>query len=169
MSGKTTFLRTIGINLVLAYSGAPVAANNMRCSILDIFTSMRITDDLSNGISTFYAELIRISEIIKHVEKEEETIFLIDEIFRGTNSSDRITGAKNVLANLNKLGVIGAITTHDLELCVLDKYNRVKNYNFSEHYENNNIIFDYKLREGKATTTNAKYLMRLVGIDILEE
>ncbi len=169
MSGKTTFLRTVGVNLVLAYSGAPVYASIMSCAIMDIFTCMRVTDDLKNGISTFYAELLRIREIIAHAEKNNKLIFFIDEIFKGTNSKDRILGAKNVLANLNDIGAIGAITTHDLELCQLDKYDRIKNYNFSEHYRNNKIYFDYKLRQGKSTTTNAKYLMKLVGIRILED
>ncbi len=169
MSGKTTFLRTLGINLVLAYSGAPVYASKMSCAILGIFTCMRVTDDLKNGISTFYAELLRIKDIINYAEKDKKLIFLIDEIFRGTNSKDRILGAKNVLANLNELGVIGAITTHDLELCTLDKHNRIKNYNFSERYRDNKIYFDYKIREGKSTSTNAKYLMKLVGIKILED
>lgn len=169
MSGKTTFLRTIGINLVLAYSGAPVCAKEMSCSILSIFTSMRINDDLKNGISTFYAELLRIKNIIDYCSKKKEMIFLIDEIFRGTNSLDRIIGAKNVLANLNAAGVIGALTTHDLELCALDKYTRIKNYHFSEHYKNNKIFFDYKLKIGKSSTTNAKYLMNIVGIKIIEE
>lgn len=169
MSGKTTFLRTIGINLVLAYSGGPVYASKMSCSLLEIFTSMRVTDDLKNGISTFYAELLRIKDIINYANKNKNMVFLIDEIFRGTNSADRILGAKNVLANLDKLGAIGAITTHDLELCLLDKYNRVKNYHFSEYYKDNKIYFDYKIRPGKSTTTNAKYLMKLVGIEILDK
>ncbi|WP_142414079.1 MutS family DNA mismatch repair protein [Hathewaya massiliensis] len=167
MSGKTTFLRTIGINLVLAYSGAPVCAKEMSCSILDIFTSMRITDDLNNGISTFYAELMRIKEIIKESKENKSMIFLIDEIFRGTNSLDRILGAKTVLGNLNSEGIIGAITTHDLELCELEKYSRIVNYHFSEHYKDDKIYFDYKLKNGKSTTTNAKFLMKIVGIDVL--
>lgn len=168
MSGKTTFLRTIGINLVLAYSGAAVCAENMNCSILKIYTSMRINDELKNGISTFYAELLRIKDIIISSASGETMIFLIDEIFRGTNSNDRIIGAKNVLSNLNKTGVIGAITTHDLELCILDKYSRIKNYHFSEQYRENKIFFDYKLKEGKSTSTNAKFLMKMVGIKIME-
>ena len=169
MSGKTTFLRTLGINLVLAYSGGPVYANKMSCPVLDIFTSMRVTDDLEKGISTFYAELLRIKEIINGAKENKNMIFFIDEIFKGTNSVDRILGAKNVIANLNKLGVIGVITTHDLELCALDKYSRIKNYNFSEQYKDNKIHFDYKIRLGKSTSTNAKYLMKLVGIEILDD
>lgn len=169
MSGKTTFLRTLGINLVLAYSGGPVYADKMSCPIVSIYTSMRVTDDLKNGISTFYAELLRIKDIINEAKENKNMIFLIDEIFRGTNSIDRILGAKNVLANLNKLEVIGAITTHDLELCVLDKYNRIKNYHFSEEYKDNKIHFDYKIRLGRSTSTNAKYLMKLVGIEIIDD
>ncbi|WP_251859668.1 MutS family DNA mismatch repair protein [Clostridium sp. Marseille-Q2269] len=168
MSGKTTFLRTLGINLVLAYSGAPVCVEEMSCSIMDIYTSMRITDDLKSGISTFYRELIKIKNIIKHSKNKMPMIFLIDEIFRGTNSKDRYIGARNVLLNLNKPWIIGALTTHDLELCDLDKNERIRNYHFSEYYKNNEIYFDYKIKKGHSTTTNAKYLMNMVGIEILE-
>ncbi|MFR1709063.1 MAG: MutS-related protein [Clostridium sp.] len=166
MSGKTTFLRTIGINLVLAYIGAPVFSKKMDCSLLDIYTSMRITDDLKNGISTFYGELIRIKEIIEGAKSNKNMIFLIDEIFRGTNSKDRITGADAVIKNLSKAGVMGALTTHDLELCSLSEQKGIKNYHFSEYYKENKIYFDYKLKAGKSNTTNAKYLMRIVGIEI---
>jgi len=169
MSGKTTFLRTLGINLVLAYSGAPVCAEEMSSSIMDIYTSMRITDDLKGGISTFYRELIKIKNIINHSKNKKPMIFLIDEIFRGTNSKDRYIGAKNVLLSLNKPWIIGGLTTHDLELCILDKEERIKNYHFSEYYKNNEIYFDYKIKKGRSTTTNAKYLMNMVGIEILEK
>lgn len=169
MSGKTTFLRTIGINLVLAYNGAPVCASEMKCSILNIMTSMRIQDDLAAGISTFYAEILRIKKIIDKSEDNEDMIFLIDEIFTGTNSPDRIAGSINVLANLNKANIIGAITTHDLELCELDKNDRIENYHFKDIYKDDNILFDYKIRSGKSTSTNAKNLMRLAGIKIIEE
>lgn len=165
MSGKTTFLRTIGINLVLAYSGAPVCAKQLTCSRLAIYTSMRIRDDLKEGISTFYAELMRIKQIIEGAQQDSEMIFLIDEIFRGTNSIDRIEGAKSVLKSLNSKGVIGGITTHDLELCQLAKEARIENYHFTESYEEDQIVFDYKLKEGPSTSTNAKYLMRMVGIE----
>ena len=132
---------------------------------MKIMTSMRIADDLNEGISTFYAELKRISDIVKKSEKHKDTIFLIDEIFRGTNSEDRLIGAKTVISKLNDFGVIGIITTHDLELCELgDKSSRIINYNFSEYYKDNGIHFSYKINTGKSTTTNAKYLMELVGI-----
>lgn len=168
MSGKTTFLRTMGINLVLAYTGAQVCAETMDCGLLNIFTSMRISDDLSKGLSTFYVELTRIKTILDFLPKKEPMLFLIDEIFRGTNSNDRIIGAKTVLKNLDKEWCCGLISTHDFELCDLEKVNpgRIKNYHFREDYTDNKIHFDYKLRDGRSDTTNAKYLMKMVGIDI---
>ncbi len=168
MSGKTTFLRTIGINLVLAYTGAPVCASSMECSLLKIFTSMRISDDLSKGLSTFYVELTRIKTILDFLPQKDPMLFLIDEIFRGTNSNDRIIGAKTVLKNLDKEWCSGLISTHDFELCDLEEVNkdRIRNYHFREDYTDNKIHFDYKLRDGRSDTTNAKYLMKMVGIDI---
>jgi len=166
MSGKTTFLRTIGVNLVIAYCGGAACGEHMKCSMLNIYTSMRITDDLKAGISTFYGELIRIKEIIEGAKRKEKMIFLIDEIFRGTNSRDRIEGAWAVIKNLSRDSVIGALTTHDLELCALTEGKRIENYHFEEHYKSDKIYFDYKLRKGKSTTTNAKYLMKIVGIDL---
>lgn len=170
MSGKTTMLRTIGINLVLAYSGAPVFASRFECSLMDIYTSMRISDDLNGGISTFYAELIRVKMIIDNSHKEKPMLYLIDEIFKGTNSLDRIAGAKSVLKNLNRPWIIGLISTHDFELCDMESLKSVSiaNYYFSEHYENNEIQFDYKIHEGRSRTTNAKYLMRMVGIELAD-
>lgn len=168
MSGKTTLLRTVGINLVLAYAGAPVFAERLECGLMDVFTSMRVHDDLGSGISTFYAELLRVKKIIDHSHQEIPMIFLIDEIFMGTNSPDRITGARSVLKNLNRKWIIGLISTHDFELCELEQENRmkIKNYHFTEKYAGNEIKFDYKLKPGRSTTTNAKYLMKMVGIDL---
>ncbi|MCL2355776.1 MAG: DNA mismatch repair protein MutS [Defluviitaleaceae bacterium] len=166
MSGKTTFMRTIGINMVLARAGSFVCARAMEFPLIEIMTSMRIVDDLSEGISTFYAELKRIRGIITLAEKEPHMIFLIDEIFRGTNSEDRLSGAKFVLYKLNTIGALGIITTHDLELCeIANQYPRIKNYSFSEEYRNNQIHFDYKVKLGKSTTTNAKFLMKMIGLD----
>ena len=167
MSGKTTLLRTVGINLVLAYSGAPVCAKSMECSMMNIFTSMRIKDDVNSGISTFYAELIRIKMIVDDSHKKENMIFLIDEIFRGTNSRDRIMGARNVIRNLSKNWIVGLISTHDLELCDLEYEKNVKlrNYHFAESYVDDKMKFDYLLRKGRSTTTNAQYLMKMVGIE----
>ncbi len=170
MSGKTTLLRTIGVNLVLAYAGAPVCARKFSCSIMEIYTSMRISDDLNSGISTFYAELIRIKMIIDFSKKEQEMLFLIDEVFRGTNSLDRATGGRNVLLNLNKPWVIGLISTHDYELCDLenDKSGRIINDHFIESYCDDEIKFDYLLKPGPCKTSNAQYLMKMAGIEILD-
>ena len=167
MSGKTTLLRTVGINLVLAYSGGPVCAKSMECSMMNIFTSMRIIDDVNSGISTFYAELMRIKMIVDYSHKQENMIFLVDEIFRGTNSRDRIIGAGNVIRNLSKNWIIGLISTHDLELCDLEYEKNVKlrNYHFEENFVGHEMKFDYLLRMGRSTTTNAQYLMKLVGIE----
>ena len=170
MSGKTTLLRTIGVNLVLAYAGAPVCARKFDCSIMEIFTSMRISDDLNSGISTFYAELLRIKMIIDFSKNEQDMIFLIDEVFRGTNSRDRVTGARNVLLNLNKAWIIGLISTHDYELCELeyDKSGRIVNYHFIESYTEDEINFDYLLKPGPCKTSNARYLMKMAGIEMLD-
>lgn len=170
MSGKTTLLRTVGINLVLAYAGAFVCAQKMECTIVDIFTSMRIADDVNSGISTFYAELLRIKMIVDYSHQEKAMIFLIDEIFRGTNSRDRIIGARNVIKNLHKSWIIGLISTHDLELCDLEyeKNSPIKNYHFEESFTAEAMKFDYQLRQGRSTTTNAQYLMKMVGIQLVE-
>lgn len=170
MSGKTTLLRTIGINLVLAYAGAPVCARKFNCSIMEIYTSMRISDDLNSGISTFYAELLRIKMIIDFSKNKQDMIFLIDEVFRGTNSRDRVIGARNVVLNLNKDWIIGLISTHDHELCKLENEanGRIVNYHFMESYTEDEIKFDYLLKPGPCTTSNAKYLMKMAGIEILD-
>lgn len=170
MSGKTTLLRTVGSNLVLAYAGAPVFAEKLECAVMDIFTSMRVHDDLGSGISTFYAELLRVKMIIEHARKGLPMIYLIDEIFMGTNSLDRTTGARSVLKNLNRGWIIGLISTHDFELCDLEKEKgtNVKNYHFTETYSNNEIMFDYRLRPGRSRTRNARHLMKMVGIELEE-
>jgi hypothetical protein len=167
MSGKSTLLRTVGVNLVLAYSGAPVCAADFTCSIMDINTAMRINDNLEKRISSFYAELLRIKTIVQAAEKSSSILFLLDEIFKGTNSRDRHTGASAVIKKLSKTGAVGLVSTHDLELGGLesDKDFDIENYHFAESYANNQIIFDYKLRSGVSKTTNALYLMRMVGID----
>ena len=158
MSGKTTFLRTVGINMVLAYMGAPVCATKFHTPIIDVWTCMKPPDNLKQNVSTFYAELLRIKRII---DSEKPMLFLIDEIFAGTNSEDRIEGAKEVLLHLSKKQNLGLVTTHDLEVCKTEGFN---NYHFSESYINHEINFDYKIKPGISTTRNAKVLMKMVGI-----
>jgi len=165
MSGKTTFLRTIGINMVLGLAGGFVCADRLKIPNISISTSMRVLDDLSKGVSTFYAELKRIKVIIDNA-KGEDTLFLIDEMFRGTNSNDRLEGARTVIKDLELKGSIGLVTTHDLALCDLEDNKRIKNYSFSENYEGSEIIFDYKLNAGRSDTTNARFLMNKLGITV---
>lgn len=165
MSGKSTFLRTAGINLVLSYAGAPVYASKLCCSIMDIYTCMRISDNLEKNISSFYAELLRIKNIVEAVDNERSVFFLLDEIFKGTNSKDRHTGASMLIKKLCNKNAIGFVSTHDIELSELEKTSpKIKNNHFEEHYVNDSICFDYKLLPGVSTTRNAIYLMKLVGI-----
>ncbi|MCI7442729.1 MAG: DNA mismatch repair protein MutS [Clostridium sp.] len=169
MSGKSTFLRTIGINLVLTYIGAPACAKEFKCGIMNIYTCMRTKDNLEESISSFYAEILRIKLIIEACKKGENVFFLLDEIFKGTNSKDRHIGATVLVKQLAQNGAIGLLSTHDLELCDLEKENKeIGNFNFREYYEDNKIKFDYKLRKGKSETKNAVYLMKLAGIEISE-
>lgn len=163
MSGKTTFLRTIGINLVLAYAGGPVLAKSFTCSLMQLFTSMRIEDDIE-GISTFYGELLRIKEIVEENRTGKVMIALIDEIFKGTNSLDRIIGARETVKQLSSHNIFTLITTHDFELCELENEVSCTNYHFEEYYQDDKIKFDYRIKDGRSKTTNAQYLLKMVGI-----
>ena len=166
MSGKSTFLRTVGLNLLLAYIGAPVYSEEFTCGIFNIYTCMRTKDNLEESISSFYAEILRIKILIEATKRGEDVFFLLDEIFKGTNSVDRHTGATELINQLIDGGAMGLVSTHDLELCDLEEHDsRIENYNFREYYENNKIKFDYKLRKGKSETQNAIHLMKLAGIE----
>lgn len=167
MSGKSTFLRTVGINLILSYIGAPVCAKKFECSLMQIFTCMRTSDNLENNISSFYAEILRIKMIVEEVQENKKVFFLLDELFKGTNSLDRHDGAIALIKQLGDEEASGLISTHDLELCDLQyKYSKIKNYHFKEYYLNNELKFDYKIREGVSTTRNAIHLLKLAGIRI---
>ena len=164
MSGKTSFMRTIAINLILMYNGSYVNASHFVSSLNKIFTSIRVTDDIEAGISTFYGELLRIEKILEYSKSNTDPIIVfIDEIFKGTNYKDRILGAKEIIKKLSKLNCIVLITTHDFELCEIDN-KKVYNYHFEEQYNENKISFDYKIKDGMCTKTNAKYLMKQIGI-----
>lgn len=171
MSGKSTLLRTVGLNLVLAYTGAPVCSSGFQASLMSIYTSMRVNDNLEQRISSFYAELLRVKMVIEATKRRERVIFLLDEIFRGTNSHDRHLGAVTVLKNLSRAGAVGLVSTHDLELGDLEKESdlAIKNYHFQESYHDGQIYFDYILRPGVSTTSNAVYLMQMVGINLEQE
>ena len=130
MSGKTTLLRTVGINAVLAYAGSVSPATSLKLSLMNIGASMRIEDNLGEGVSTFYAELVKIERIVKIAESGRPLLFLIDEIFRGTNSKDRTDGAWIVLKKLHKPSIIGLMSTHDYELCKMNTNGEVDDIYF---------------------------------------
>ena len=166
MSGKSTFLRTIGFNMILTYLGLPTCSKEFKCGISNIYTCMRTQDNLEENISSFYAEILRIKLVIEAAKSGEKVFFLLDEIFKGTNSRDRHIGATVLVKQLAQNGAIGLLSTHDLELCDLEKENKeIGNFNFREYYEDNKIKFDYKLRVGKSETQNAIHLMKLAGIE----
>lgn len=162
MSGKSTFMRCVGLNVILANAGCRVCAENFTLSYMQVISSMRLKDELSAGISSFYAEVLRIKQIMELSKKQIPVLILIDEIFKGTNSIDRIAGAKEVIYKLDYPWIISLITTHDLELC--DEVKNLDNYHFKEHYIDNQIYFDYLLQHGKCNTSNAIYLMKMAGI-----
>lgn len=168
MSGKTTFLRTLAINLALLYMGAPVCAKEFKSSYMKIFTSMRVTDDVAHGISTFYAEILRIKTMSEYKKKNRPMLCLIDEIFKGTNSADRIVGAKGVITGLSAPNTMVIVSTHDFELCSLtnDDGSQVTNHHFEEYYKDDQLMFDYKIKDGRCTTTNARAILKMAGFNI---
>jgi len=163
MSGKTTFMRSISLNLVLAYAGGYVFAKELKCSYMHILTSMRVKDNVEEGVSTFYGELLRIKEMISYSQKQQPMICFIDEIFKGTNSLDRIAGAKGALQKLSLSHCLVFLTTHDFELCQIDHI-LCQNYHFNEYYKDNEIYFDYLLQQGQSHTTNGQFLLKQLGI-----
>lgn len=170
MAGKSTFLRTIGTNLVLALMGAPCCAAWGNVSNMKIFTSMRTQDNLEEGVSSFYAELKRIEQLLKLIESGQELFFMLDEMFKGTNSQDRYKGGVSLIRQLNALNAFGIISTHDLELARLaGNHMIVANYNFHSTIEAGELIFNYKITEGICKDFNASELMRRSGIRILSD
>ncbi|WP_283693520.1 MutS family DNA mismatch repair protein [Clostridium perfringens] len=167
MSGKSTFLRTVGFNCILAYLGLPVKGEIFEAPILKVYTCMRTGDNLEESISSFYAEILRIKIIVEGVKRGEKILFLLDEIFKGTNSLDRHEGAEILINQLLEGNTLGLVSTHDFELCDMEKKDStIQNYNFREYYEDNKLKFDYILRKGVSQTRNARYLMKMAGIDI---
>ena len=168
MAGKSTFLRTVGVNLTLAFMGAPCCAKAAQVSNLQIFTSMRTRDNLEEGISSFYAELKRIEQLLKLVESNQPVFFLLDEMFKGTNSKDRHKGGFSLIRQLAELNAFGIISTHDLELAGLAGQQKiVSNYSFNSKIQEGEIIFNYKLTQGLCNDFNASELMKKSGIHII--
>jgi hypothetical protein len=168
MSGKSTLLRTVGINVVLAQAGAPVRARSLRLSPLALGTSIRIMDSLQEGTSRFYAEIKRLRAIVTLAEGPVPLLFLLDELLHGTNSHDRRIGAEAIIAGLVRRGAIGLLTTHDLALSRLDETlaPSVANVHFADHLENGKIAFDYRLKPGTVRKSNALELMRSIGLEV---
>ena len=168
MSGKSTMLRTVGVNAVLAFAGAPVRAERLRISPLRIGATLRIQDSLQEGRSRFYAEISRIREVADLAAGPTPALFLLDELLHGTNSHDRAVGAAGVLRALVERGAIGLVTTHDLALTTIaDQFRgRAANVHFDDRFEGGTIAFDYMMKPGPVTHSNALALMRAVGLDV---
>lgn len=169
MSGKSTFLRALGVNSVLAFAGGPVIAQHMSLPPLRLGTSIRVADSLSHGVSHFYAEVQKLAHVVDLARNAgDPVLFLLDEVLHGTNSRERQVGARWVLAELLKLGAFGVITTHDMELCRLpdELMTHVRQHHFRELVVDGEMTFDYTLRQGPVTSGNALRLMRKVGLDV---
>ena len=167
MSGKSTLLRSVGLNVVLAMAGAPVRAQAFELTPLQVGASIRINDSLREGSSRFYAEITRLRQLKDLSGREPALLFLIDEMLQGTNSNDRRIGAEGVLGALVGQGAVGLTTTHDLaltELCGGDGV--LRNMHFEDHMENGHMRFDYRLREGVVTKSNGLELMRAIGLRV---
>lgn len=165
MSGKSTFQRTLGLNLVLAYCGAPVCADTFETGEFLVFTSMRTKDNLEENTSSFYAELKRIKQLLDLTKTQESVFFLLDEILKGTNSDDRHKGAIALANQLTQSNAIGLISTHDLLLGKETANNPlIRNYSFNSEIDGNKIVFDYKLTLGICKSFNASQLMKNMGI-----
>ena len=170
MAGKSTFLRTVGANLVLALMGAPCCATSGEVTVMQLFSSMRTQDNLEEGVSSFYAELKKIEQLLKLIQSGEPVFFLLDEMFKGTNSKDRHRGGFSLIKQLQELNAFGIISTHDLELAEeAGKHALVTNYSFNSDIREGEMTFDYHLTPGLCRDFNASELMRRSGINILSE
>jgi hypothetical protein len=169
MAGKSSFLRTVGINAVLAFAGGVVDAPMLELRLCRVFSSMRVTDSVNDGISYFYAEVRRLRALLSALEQPAALplLYLIDEIFRGTNNRERLIGSRSYLRALVDKNGFGIVSTHDLELVRLaDELPAIANYHFREEIREGQMTFDYQLRPGPCPTTNALQVMRLAGLPI---
>ncbi len=168
MSGKSTLLRAIGLNCVLAWAGAPVAANHLRVSSLQPAASIRVTDSLLDNRSRFFAEITRIRQIVDLTKADCPVLFLLDELLSGTNSHDRRIGAAAIIRKLVHSGAVGLVTTHDLALADIQEGlgAAAQNVHFDDRIVNGQIEFDYRLKPGVVTHSNALELMRAVGLEV---
>lgn len=171
MAGKSTMLRALGVNAVLALAGAPACARRLSMGPLTVVTSMRVRDSLGDGTSRFYAELKKLRRVLDAARKGDPPAFyLLDEVLHGTNARERLIGARALVKELSRIGAVGAISTHDLALGELEDElaGKVKNVHFEEQVEGEVMTFDYKLRPGVVQSSNALRLMKIVGLDVVE-
>lgn len=168
MSGKSTFLRSLGTNLVLAYAGGPVLARRLLVPVCRLGCSLRISDSLQSGVSHFYAEVRKLAQVVALHDETRPVFFLLDEVLHGTNSRERTIGARWVIETLLERGALGIVTTHDEKLAELSPSlaERVRQFHFEEQVEDGAMTFDYRLRPGPVKSGNALRLMRLVGLDV---
>ena len=170
MSGKSTLLRSLGVAYALAYSGGPVCATRFEIGSLRLATSLRIRDSLEEGVSHFYAELHKLKAVLDATTEPLPVLFLLDEILHGTNSRERQIGARWMLAQLLERGALGAVSTHDMELCRLspELMSHTRLVHLREDVKGQEMTFDYRLREGPVSEGNALRLMRRIGLDVPE-
>ena len=168
MSGKSTLMRTIGINVILALAGAPVRAKRLRLSRLNVGAAIHIQDSLQAGASRFYAEITRLRQVVELTQAELPLLFLLDEILSGTNSHDRRIGAAAVIKCLVERGALGLVTTHDLALTKIaeELKGRARNVHFQDELKDGVMHFDYRMHDGVVERSNALELMRAVGLDV---
>jgi DNA mismatch repair ATPase MutS len=167
MAGKSVFLKTVGANLALAYAGGPVTARSLRTIPFRLFTSMAISDSVTDGISYFYAEVKRLRALLHELSRDHRmpVLYCIDEIFRGTNNRERLLGSRAYVSSLVGKRGLGFIATHDLELARLaDESPHIVNYHFRDHVQDGRMVFDFILRPGPSPTTNALTIMALEGL-----
>ncbi len=171
MAGKSTYLRSVGTNIVLAMAGSPVCAHSFEFSPVTLISSMRIADNLEESTSTFYAELKKLKAVIDRVNRKEKVFILLDEILRGTNSLDRHTGSKALLKQLIKQEAAGILATHDVDLAALEVAypENIFNFHFDVQVEKEELYFDYRLKPGVCTSLNASILMKKIGIELEDE
>ncbi len=169
MSGKTTLMRATGLNTVMALAGLPVCARSMKVSRVQVLTSMRVKDSLERGVSYFYAEVQRIKTVLDTAKlHRDRCLFFLDELFMGTNARERLIASKQLMLMLLDLGAAGAVTTHDLSLTELanERPDTIRNVHFRDEMKHGDMTFDYTLREGVVTTTNALEVLRRAGVDV---
>lgn len=168
MSGKSTLLRAVGINTVMAMAGAPVRACHMRLTPMHAGASIRINDSLQEGSSRFYAEITRLRQIVDLAAGELPVMFLLDEVLQGTNSNDRRVGTEGIVAGFLNRGAIGLLSTHDLALTAIagNAAGDVENVHFQDELKDGRMSFDYILRPGIVTKSNGLELMRSIGLEV---